>query len=483
MVERVLDRLEKVLIDINFFQEKIKKESSLDNSISLLYEFGAFVYLNKSNLFLLNQLVFEFRKAKPTYIEQNVLLIEARNLVQKHLHSDILDVTRNKIEKSSHTGKIDLKIEPLKYKTSVPEYAKLRSKDFDNSIQVRRYHKKLQNQTYMYLDLMFFFNFEILESENHIEFSDSEIRFFDSMYYGRPTLETWSKFPNTDFLDYFSSHSNEFLAVVNKVQQKLFNEALKIELTQLVEAIQRGNRLFNINLYLNLIEKFINSSASELEIKRLFGFIKCDNPDEVIVAIDKILREEPTDYRLLLPYDGPYKKKSPKLLAHIFLQFGTDLSKILLNYTSTRSGLELNDVYYTFSKKYVPKTKTISFNYVHGKAKTVQLKSILSKLDSKFTLIEPNKMKMEQFVEVLICKDFTKLDYKIYIGCKTSLFCYILKQLKPFFQKLNSRTIEESELFITKDNLTLLKASNFNKREGFDVQYKEEIRKIVAQLK
>ena len=120
-----------------------------------------------------------------------------------------------------------------------------------------------------------------------------------------------------------------------------------------------------------------------------------------------------------------------------------------------------------------------SFKYKNPNTETLltALKTIQLRLD----LIDENYSTINQFYELLISNDFTKITYEIHIQCETTQFSYLVTTLKPFFTNLNPTTLERSKLFYTKTG-TPLKASNLHKNKVYNPKEKEEIDKIIKQL-
>ena len=72
----------------------------------------------------------------------------------------------------------------------------------------------------------------------------------------------------------------------------------------------------------------------------------------------------------------------------------------------------------------------------------------------------------------------------IKISCQTNIFSYILKEIDFCFSNLNSKSIQNSGLFITKKEGRPLTSTNFNKSaSSLNTQKKEEIDKILIKLK
>ena len=112
---------------------------------------------------------------------------------------------------------------------------------------------------------------------------------------------------------------------------------------------------------------------------------------------------------------------------------------------------------------------------------TELLLAVLKKMQLRIDIIDENHSTINQFYELLISNDFTKINYEIHILCETTQFSYLVSSLKPYFKNFNPTTIQRSNKFFTKTG-TPLKASNLHKNKVHNPKEKEEIDKIIKQL-
>lgn len=121
----------------------------------------------------------------------------------------------------------------------------------------------------------------------------------------------------------------------------------------------------------------------------------------------------------------------------------------------------------------------LSFGYKNRETESLYI--ALKSLQFRIDLIDETHSTIKQFYELLISKDFTKINYKIHIQCETTQFSYVVSKLKPFFTNFNPTTIQNTKLFFTKTG-TPLSAANLHKNKVHNPKEKEEIDKIIKQL-
>lgn len=482
MIDKILDRFEKVLVYIKDVEALFESENDLEILKNATIEFGRFTYLKQGNLFILSQLIEEFKNQEIDYIDHNVFYQDSLDLIRKYNFSIINNFTLPLIEKRLYRNSHSKQMNELKYRVNEDKFSNLLQLKFDTKSQTKTKFNYLKSSVFVYLDLMFFHNNSFknkTETINIDEMPLEKIKFFDSLYLGRPSLEKWIRFPTTEFLDLPAYQDRKKAEKIEKIQQKLFMIALQNELIGLLNSLTKGNRTLNYKRFLDLSESFINGNISEIDLKRFSSFIQFDRSAEVMIELDNILMEKEIDYKKYLPYDGPNKKKSPRFTAELIILFGSECTKTLKLYVNKGAILDLNDTKYIFGKKFIPKHRVNSFQFIHSPSNLAKFKAILNELNTKFHIIKLDNQVFKELLEVLTCSDYTKLNILIHIECKTNLFSYILKELKPFFSNLTGKEIEDSKLFFTKTNKKLLTATNFNKSANSKLIEKEEIRKII----
>lgn len=484
MIAEIKDRFERILIQVREFETLLKNENNVSILKPQLFDFARFVYLKQGNLFILNQLIEEFKSRNITYIENNILLNDLNELVKKYNFTFIQIMLDAKLSAKNNRLSASKQISNLKYTVKQQKYIEFERLQFETKGNISSKYQQLKGTLFMYLDLMLFYNTSY-KDKNELDipnFSDDKIKFYNSLYYGRPTLEKWIQYPSTEFLEFHKNENRKYIEKIEKIQQKLFNQALNNEIEILVQDLNKGNRLLNYKRFLDLTEDFINGKITDIDLKRLSVFMLIDRPDKVMIELDNIFMEKSIDFKSYLPYDGPNKRKSPRFSAELLILFGTEINKILKIYNNQIAKLDLNGLNFTFDKKIIPKHRTNSFKFIQSSTSKMKLSTILMQLNTKFHIVKLNKRYFDELMEVLTCSDYTKLDLKVKIDCKTSVFSYIFKQLKPFFTNLTAQQIEDSKLFLTKNKNTLLTATNFNKSGASDLIEKEEINRIIKSI-
>ena len=88
-----------------------------------------------------------------------------------------------------------------------------------------------------------------------------------------------------------------------------------------------------------------------------------------------------------------------------------------------------------------------SFGFVGDATK---LKSVIHQLCSQIELLNEEKNNADELVAVLTSKDLQPNETKMYVGCETVQFRYIVDKFNTYFTNLNPKSIETSGLFFTK---------------------------------
>lgn len=123
--------------------------------------------------------------------------------------------------------------------------------------------------------------------------------------------------------------------------------------------------------------------------------------------------------------------------------------------------------------------KKVSFGYKHRD--TEKLKSVLKSLVLKVDLIDENRTSIDDLYNLIIASNFNDIDTKIYLSCETTQFRYIIDVFKPHFTNFTPTSIENTNLFYTKNNI-LLKKNNLYKNNVFEPKSKTDIDNIINQL-
>ncbi len=141
---------------------------------------------------------------------------------------------------------------------------------------------------------------------------------------------------------------------------------------------------------------------------------------------------------------------------------------------------EIKDLPATKNKSSIKnKTSKVSFGY--KQKDTQKLLAVIIQLNFKIGLLNEMFTSPEQLVQLLTSKDFTKEKIKIYIGCETTQFRYIIDKMKPHFNNFTLISIERSNKFFTLNNIPFT-AQNLYSNKIENPKEKESIDKIFQQL-
>ena len=129
------------------------------------------------------------------WIIGNIRAIQFEN---KATFSSINNYTLPLIEKRLYRNSHSKQMNELKYRVNKDKFSNLFQLKFDTKSQIKTKFNYLKSSVFVYLDLMFFHNNSFknkTETINIDEMPLEKIKFFDSLYLGRPSLEKWIRFP------------------------------------------------------------------------------------------------------------------------------------------------------------------------------------------------------------------------------------------------------------------------------------------------
>ena len=111
----------------------------------------------------------------------------------------------------------------------------------------------------------------------------------------------------------------------------------------------------------------------------------------------------------------------------------------------------------------------------------IKLQSAISQLCFKIDLVNDKTNTEDDLFQVLTSKDIKPCTYLINIGCETTQFAYIMKELKKYFSNLTATSIGSSGIFISR-NAEPLTRQNLYSSKIDNPKSKEEIDKIIKNL-
>lgn len=98
------------------------------------------------------------------------------------------------------------------------------------------------------------------------------------------------------------------------------------------------------------------------------------------------------------------------------------------------------------------------------------LQSLFDDLCVDFNFLNEDKTTVETLVELLTSNEIVPNKIKTYLGCKTTVFVFIIDSIGKHFQRLTQTNIEKSMSFYSKEEqnkpAVLIKSSNFSKSRG-----------------
>ncbi len=487
MLEKALKVLDDILLDVTLSKKNLEEWNSKSDIALFKTEIKKLtlkVFSKNTKLLLFSQLLNDFQSSTKSISLTNFYIHESRNLLVKHqLKKSVVGLWKIKfaeVEPKHEGSAIDYSIDYHPITSRIESYYE----SIDNSV-IFSHLKEIYNEILkMYctdIDMLAYSNFSIkfqsifgFEEVYKPDYSTSN-EYIDMWLNDEITLDFWRRYPNTSFLSYLELNYPEVqIDKANQNQIRLFREALNIELKSLEANIKDLPRLFvkeTIERQLSLIDNFVNGNYSELDFKRLSNIISFSRPDDVILAYDDLLRFGIYDFHKIIPYDGASMRKSPRFVAELLIAYRAFLFQYLNNGPEVIPTIS-ND------KKIKPK----SFGFIQAK-KVDLFTSIMQKLQNKYDLIQNEENKVSDLVTILTLKDYRTFPTPIQIGCKTNVFCYIIREIKFLFNNLNGTSIGDSAQFKTLSS-GILSSTNFNKSaNSLSTQKKEEIDKILIKLK
>jgi len=147
-----------------------------------------------------------------------------------------------------------------------------------------------------------------------------------------------------------------------------------------------------------------------------------------------------------------------------YLQFIRDLNPI--------------DVDKILNEKPTSEKSKLSFGYLKSNPKILEpyIQQLCLKIDF---LVNPTSI--EDFIRIVTAKDLEKIKEKIYLGCATNEFAFVVDKLKPFFKSLKPANIEKSGLFISNFG-NPIKANNLYNTDFDNLKSKTTINQIFNQM-
>jgi len=127
----------------------------------------------------------------------------------------------------------------------------------------------------------------------------------------------------------------------------------------------------------------------------------------------------------------------------------TNLKKIfqgeLQNKIDQDRSRQLPIEHFMVKEKDVPATEPLSFGY---KKSPGFLTPFIHALNNRIDFLD-KRTSEDDFIRIATSEDLGTITEKIYLGCQTNEFKYLIKRLQPFFKSFNPATIGKSGLFIS----------------------------------
>jgi hypothetical protein len=506
-MEKLLNRLEICLKYISDTNSELQQELSKERLLEVIDELLIFTFMNESDLFILRQLTTSFYAApKDDFVSKNICLLDCKRLVRRFdLDPLIFESWSKKINSVPEEDQFFEEIEMEGFTDNSYKYYKWKSFDtesFQHS-KLLLAANRILNKACQIIDYDLFHN-RRFEDQNTIwrrdteEFmtkSTKENNFYDEFIECKATLNDWKTYPNTGFRTHYEQYydtTQEVWTKINNHQQKLFGQAVKLYMDILISDVTNLPYSFQLNnarTHLAIISKFMDGEYSSLDLKRINKIIEFSEPDEVILELDDMKRYDVYNYDNFLPFDGPNKKKSSRLVATLLIEYQEFLNVFIAEILEKSPKSNIIGIPSDFSDETIKSNdlsilpKPMAFKLKFKPKREEILKTVIRELWN-YDIVDIEKNSSDDLINILLCTDFREIDKPINFGTNTNFCCFVIKEFFPYFENMNAASLQQSKLFKTKND-TFLSQSNFNKSvSGFSKKEKElnEIKKIIRQL-
>ena len=169
-------------------------------------------------------------------------------------------------------------------------------------------------------------------------------------------------------------------------------------------------------------------------------------------------------------------------------EFFDDLKQLLIieqECLETLAKTKSFDIDYLLQEPEMQEKKKFSFGY---KRSPGLLKPIIQALTLKVNFLD-NRTSIEDFIRIVTAEDLGIIQDKIYLGCKTNEFKYLLTSFKDYFKSFSPTTIGQSGIFIsingipmTANNLYNANISNLQTRVAIDNIFSKKEQKTLSSL-
>jgi len=506
-MEKLLNRLEICLKYISDTNSELQQELIKDRLLELIDELLIFTYLHESDLFILRQLAISFYAAqKDDFVSKNICLLDSKKLVRRFdLEPLIFESWSKKINSIPEEDQFYAVIAMEQCTDDIVRYHKWKSFDIENVEHHKLFlvARKIMKEAFEIIDFHLFNNraieneqmFWSRTTEDIMLESSKEDYFYQEFIECKATLNDWKSYPNTGFRSHYERYyetTQEGWDKINNHQQKLFEQAVKLYMDILISDVTNLPYSFQLNnarTHLAIISKFMDGEYSSLDLKRINKIIEFSEPDEVILELDDMKRYDVYNYENFLPFDGPNKKKSSRLVATLLIEYQEFLNVFITEILEISPKSNIIGIPSDFSDETIKSNnltilpKPMAFKLKFKPKREEILKTVIRELWN-YNIVDIEKNSSDDLINILLCTDFREIDKPINFGTNTNFCCKVIKEFFPHFENMNAASLEQSKLFKTKND-TFLTQSNFNKSvREFPKKEKElnEIKKIIRQL-
>ena len=306
------------------------------------------------------------------------------------------------------------------------------------------------------------------------ELSSYELEYYQKWIDNSITYKDLSRNTHYDINEYVSDQKLDFeiCEQIDKKKEELFKEGVSTKLQGLINdlsEISKGKRAQTISTHKQLLKTFLQGDTSQLLIERLNVFLKITEPEQVILQYDKLLHSEYYNhYELNVFEPKKFRQHSAVFNAHLIYGY----LKVLNNPKT------IPDDYEVEFEDTIIETTRLSFKF---NSEASKLSSAISSLQFKIELLKDDTQ-IEYLIDVLTTDDLSEYEDKITIGCDTKQFAYVLTSLKPYFNNLTMVSVEDCNLFKSK-NGNYIKANSLYSKDQMKPKKSADIDIAINQMK
>ena len=283
-----------------------------------------------------------------------------------------------------------------------------------------------------------------------------------------------------DLPEYNDIYTKFYKTIITSETLRFYN-AFFFKVAQYTEKV---DIVYHTSLALKSIKALLLDVVRELK-SRDYDPIE-SNPSDLVSFVLSLLRRELTILYFDIQKVGIEHLEYPISIEDFYiLELGLSKSlstelKIVATVSNESSPNNLSEVLKSNVKKAKP---SLSFGWKYDS--DTKLESLFDDLIIEINFIDEEKSTSEDLVQLLTSKNIEPFTTKIFLGCKTTEFVFVIDNISKHFKALNPTNIEKSRSFWTKPQTnkepTLITVDNFYKTRSKS-NIKEETKALILEI-